>query len=100
MNTLGAESVWYRLSIYFYLHFLYNGWMIMALLGLCLHLFEQRGIRPSKIIFKKLFWCFNLGIVLSFFLSTLFTKPPILLSVLGGVGGAFQLFALILLVRF
>ncbi len=100
MNTLGAESLWYRLAIYFYLHFLYNGWMFMALLGLFLHLLERRQIQPSKNIFQKFFWGINLGIILSFFLSTLFAKPPILLYALGGVGGAFQLFALVLLVRF
>ncbi len=100
INLLGAESIWYRLAIYFYLHYLYNGWMIMALFGLFLHLLEQYQIRPSKSVFKKLFWSLNSGIILSFFLSTLFTKPPILLNVLGGVGGVFQLLALILLLWF
>ena len=100
MNTLGTESVWYRLAIYFYLHFLYNGWMIMALFGLFFYLLEQRQIQPSKNAFQKFFWGINLGIVLSFFLSTLFAKPSIILNVLGGVGAVFQLLALILLVRF
>jgi hypothetical protein len=100
MNTLGADSVWYRLAIYFYLHFLYNGWMIMALFGLFLYLLEQLRIQLSKNTFQKFFWSINLGIVLSFFLSTLFAKPSMFVYVLGGVGTVFQLFALILLVRF
>ncbi|SDE47713.1 hypothetical protein SAMN05421636_105211 [Pricia antarctica] len=100
ISLLGSESIWYRLAIYFYLHFLYNGWMIMALFGLFLHLLEHRQIKPSKSSFKKLFWSLNTGIILSAFLSTLFTKPPILVYIIGGVGGVLQLFALILLLWF
>ncbi len=100
MNILGAESVWYRLAIYFYLHFLYNGWMILALVGLFFHLFEEWQMQPSKSTFQKFFWSLNIGIVLSFFLSALFTKPPLLLYLIGGIGGVFQLYALIWLLRF
>lgn len=93
MNTLGAESIWYRLAIYFYLHYQYNGWMILALFGLFLHLLEQHQIVFSRKRFKKFFWSINLGIVLSFFLSTLFTNPPVILNILGGIGALLQLIA-------
>lgn len=93
MNTLGAESVWYRLAIYFYLHFLYNGWMIMALVGIFFYLLEQQQINVIDKTFKRFFWNFNLGIVLSFFLSTLFAQPMISFYVLGGLGALLQLFA-------
>ncbi len=100
MGTWGAESVWYRLAIYFYLHFLYNGWMIMALLGLFFYLLEQRQVEISRKSFQNFFWGMNLGIILTYFLSTLFTGPPLILFILGGVGGVLQLFAIIRLVRF
>jgi len=100
MGTLGAESVWYRLAIYFYLHFLYNGWMIMALVGLFFYVLELRHIRMSPTNFRKFFWGINFGIVLSFFLSTLFAEPSVLLYLMGGAGAIFQLFAFILLARF
>ncbi|MDT7827453.1 hypothetical protein RQM65_02095 [Pricia sp. S334] len=100
MGTLGAESVWYRLAIYFYLHFLYNGWMIMALVGLFFYVLELRHIRMSLTNFRKFFWGINFGIVLSFFLSTLFAEPSVLLYLMGGAGAIFQLFAFILLARF
>ncbi|MFK5972416.1 MAG: hypothetical protein QM485_03965 [Flavobacteriaceae bacterium] len=93
MNTLGAQSIWYRLAIYFYLHFLYNGWMILALIGIVLYIFEERKISLSDKIFKRFFWSLNLGVVLTFFLSTLFTNPSILLYVLGGAGALLQLYA-------
>src|SRR5690606_25130782 len=44
MATLGPESIWYKTSIYFYLHFQYNGWFILALLGFVFYFFEEKGI--------------------------------------------------------
>ena len=69
MNTLGAQSIWYRLAIYFYLHFLYNGWMLLALVGIVFYIFEQHKIIVSKKAFRNFFWSLNLGVLLSFFLS-------------------------------
>lgn len=97
MNTLGAESVWYRLAIYFYLHFLYNGWMIMALVGIFFFILESHHLGLSNKSFKRFFWSINLGIVLSFFLSTLFANPPLLLNFSGGTGAVLQLIAFVIL---
>ncbi|WP_249356310.1 hypothetical protein [Maribacter sp. ACAM166] len=99
MSTLGAESIWYRLAIYFYLHFQYNGWMVLALFGLFLYLLEQYQIVLDKKTFKKFFWSINIGILLSFFLSTLFTHPPIILNILGAIGAILQLTAFGFLIK-
>lgn len=48
MNTLGAESVWYKMALYLYLHFQYNGWMVLALLGLFIYIVELYGILLPK----------------------------------------------------
>ncbi len=97
MNVLGPESVWYRLAINFYLHFLYNGWMVMALVGIFFYIMEQRKIIMPGNIFKWFYLSLNLGIILSFFLSTLFAKPPVFFNVLGGVGALLQLTAFLIL---
>lgn len=99
VNTLGAESAWYRFAIYFYLHFLYNGWMIMALVGLLFYILEQNQINIFDKTFGRFFWAINLGIILSLFLSTLFANPPLILNFLGGIGGVLQLVALGMLVK-
>lgn len=96
MSTLGAQSIWYRLSIYFYLHFQYNGWMLLALLGLFLFVLEQRGHIIPKKRFSRFFKMINLGIVLTFFLSTLWTEPSPWLYVLGGIGAITQIVAFLL----
>lgn len=99
MSTWGAGSVWYRLAIYFYLHFQYNGWMVMALLGLFLFVLEQRGVAIGQQKFSPIFWAMNLGIVLTFFLSTLWTDPSPYFYVMGGLGALAQLVAFGLLLR-
>jgi len=99
MTWFGQESIWYRMSIYFYLHFQYNGWMIMALLGLFFYILEQHRIIISSGTFKRFFWSINLGILLTFFLSTLWTKPNIIFNVLGGVGDVFQILAFVILLE-
>ena len=100
MHTLGADSLWYRLSIYFYLHFQYNAWMILALLGLFLFVLEEHQIVLSKRVFKHFFWSLNGGIVLTFLLSTLWIQPTLLFNVFGGLGALLQLFALVVLIKF
>ncbi|MGS0525205.1 hypothetical protein ACU8V7_08510 [Zobellia nedashkovskayae] len=93
MNTLGGDSIWYRLAIYFYLHFFYNGWMIMALVAVFLYILEKQQIVLPQRSFKRFFWGLNLGIIFSFFLSTLFSHPSVIYYVFGGVGAVLQLYA-------
>lgn len=97
MNILGPESIWYRMAIYYYLHFQYNGWMILALIGLLFFVLERKEIHIPKKRFRFFFWIINLGIVLSFFLSTLFANPPIIFNILGGMGALLQVSALVAL---
>lgn len=100
MKTLGAESIWYRLAIYFYLHFQYNGWMILALLGLLLYVFEKHQLPMPKRMFQRFFLSMNGGIILTYSLSTLWMQPSVIFYLLGGIGALLQLFALIVFVRF
>jgi len=91
MTVLGPESIWYRLAIYFYLHFQYNGWMILALVGLFFYLLDHFEINISTKTFRYFFLTTVPGIILSFFLSTLWTGPSIIYYILGGLGAVLQL---------
>jgi len=90
MATLGTESIWYKTSIYFYLHFQYNGWFILALLGVLFYFFEDRGVHftPQKI--TSFFLLLNFGVLFTVFLSVLWFVPPIGFYVLGLVGAVAQ----------
>lgn len=91
MNTLGATSIWYRISIYFYLHFQYNGWMIMGLIGVFLFVLESCQIKIEKKCFSRFIWWFNIGVILTFLLSTLWVKPPTYVYYIAGLGALLQI---------
>lgn len=95
INTLGPQSIWYRLAIYFYLHFQYNGWMVLALVALFLFVLEQKGIELPQKGFTQFFRMVNWGIVLTFALSVLWTEPPMGLYVAAGLGALVQCYAFV-----
>ncbi|WP_421807598.1 hypothetical protein [Flagellimonas sp.] len=95
INTLGPQSIWYRLAIYFYLHFQYNGWMVLALVALFLCVLEQKGIKLPQKGFTRFFRMANWGIVLTFALSVLWTEPPMGLYVAAGLGALVQCYAFV-----
>jgi hypothetical protein len=91
MTTLGSGSDWYRLAIYFYLHFQYNGWMLLAIIGLLLFIVERRGITLSRKHNNQFFTVVNISVLLTFFLSALWTKPSSVIFGLSLVGASLQL---------
>jgi len=95
MTTLGNTSIWYKMAIYFYLHFQYNAWFVLALLGIFLYFMEQQNLKPQKGVFKRFFWQLNAGVILSFFLSVLWIEPHWIFYVLGGIGAILQITAFI-----
>lgn len=59
-------------SVYFYLHFQYNGWFLFACVGLLLHwLRTSSGVVACS---KKLFWLFFSCVIPAYFLSVLWWK--------------------------
>lgn len=99
MNTLGETSSWYRNAIYFYLHFQYNGWFLLALFGILFRVFEQHLIKVSNTTFKRFFTLFNIGVILTFLISILWMKLPISINLLAGIGGLFQIIAFAILLK-
>src|SRR5690606_27793204 len=78
--------------IYFYLHFQYNAWFILALCGVLFYLFEKYQLTIPKKEFRQFFLLLNGGLILSLFLSALWIEePPLFLYLLGGAGAILQL---------
>jgi hypothetical protein len=84
------ETIWYPLSIFFYLHFLYNGWFVFGCLALLFRGLENRGLMPPKQVSYR----FLLAMVLSAFgtlaLSALWTTPPAWIWIVGGGSALLQ----------
>lgn len=88
----GAEdTIWYKLSIYFYLHFQYNGWFILQALALVMVWMARknsaRQVRPSV----RSLWILVSGVLLTYAQSALWTNPPASVVVLAWLGGGLQL---------
>lgn len=100
MATLGPESFWYRTSIYFYLHFQYNAWMILGVIGIFLKVLENHDVRIDKTLFKRFLITFNIGVILTFFISILFTKPHFAAYALSVVGSVIQIGSFLFFFKF
>jgi len=99
MQTSGQESSLYKNAIYFYLHFQYNGWFIIAILGVFIYILEQHSILFSKKAFNNFFWLLNTGVIATFFISILWMIPPFIINSLALIGSIFQLIAFGLLLK-
>lgn len=99
MSTAGNESDLYKNAIYFYLHFQYNGWFILALLGGFLYLLEQQNILMTKKGYKQFFILLNIGVILTYGISLLWMNPPKYIYVLANIGALLQVIAFGILLK-
>ncbi len=93
MATLGKTSIWYKMAIYFYLHFQYNAWFILALCGILFYFLEKRGYFIDRKDFSRFFYLLNTSIILTFFLSVLWVEPHWKYYALAALGAILQLMA-------
>ncbi len=74
MATKNYDQDVYLGSIYFYLHFQYNGWFLLACIGLFMDIFKTGSLHQD--VGKKAFWLLFLSCIPAYFLSTLWANIP------------------------
>lgn len=80
----------YLASVYYYLHFQYNGWFFFACMGL---LFFFLQLKPSENpFFKRVFWLFFVASIPAYFLSTLWLDLPIIIYILTVIAAFIQVY--------
>ncbi|MAY84804.1 MAG: hypothetical protein CMP59_11795 [Flavobacteriales bacterium] len=95
---MGGSDLYFNM-IYFYLHFLYNGWFLFAILALCFAYLEKRGIRYSEKRANRVLILFTISTLVAFSLSTLWVEPPFVVYICGIVAMLLQLIAFIDLIQ-
>ena len=88
-----ADTFWYKLAIYWFLHFLYNGFFVFVFFSYFLNTFGERKY------YKLIFLLMNSSVVPLYALSTLWLKPEISVYMLSAVVAIFQLIAFVLLLK-
>ncbi len=84
----------YNFAIYFYLHFLYNGFFTLAILGLFFRILEQKHIAFKQATAQRVFNYLNCAIIPTFLLSTLGANPTSVIYAIAGLGALLQVYAL------
>jgi hypothetical protein len=91
MATKNIYQNEYLASIYYYLHFQYNGWFFFACMGLLFYFFNLKTTQNS--FYNKVFWWFFLACIPAYFLSTLWLNLPSWLYFLIIIAAVIQVYA-------
>ncbi len=88
-----SESHWYNLSIYYYLHFQYNGWFVFALLGLFIKLLDNLQIEYPLKKMRLVIILLATACIPAYALSALWIPPPLFVFVIGWIAVIVQILA-------
>lgn len=94
ISAIQGKNELYHLTIYFYLHFQYNGWFTFAILGLILWQLERRGGNTKSKILQRGFYLKLATVIPAYLLSALWTEPGILWNIFAAFIATIQLLGL------
>lgn len=91
------DSVYFDMSIYFYLHFQYNGWLYFSLIGLFIWILYNKNILMRYKTISVSFWIYIFTLVPAYLLSILWFDLGEIGENIAVIGAAGQLIAIVLL---
>lgn len=83
------NTVFFDMAIYFYLHFQYNGWLTLFLIGTFLLILHQHNIHPQVYLLKISFWIYFISLFPWYFNSILWVDLGVysnIFAVFGSIG--------------
>ncbi|WOO40659.1 hypothetical protein [Rubellicoccus peritrichatus] len=83
----------YTLAIYFYLHCQYNGWFILFLIAVVVHILAKKNFNLDTHTNQRAAGCFLWGVLLAYALSCLWVTSHWLVHSLALVSAGLQLYA-------
>ena len=96
--TQGKTDLYYN-TVYFYLHFLYNGFFVFALFGLLFKILENQQLVISEKLKQHFFWYLNLACIPAYALSVLWSTDDLLFNAVGFVASVLQFISLVFLIK-
>ncbi|PCH76778.1 MAG: hypothetical protein COB98_05290 [Flavobacteriaceae bacterium] len=94
--TQGKTDLYYN-AIYFYLHFLYNGFFVFALFGVFFKMLRKKSMIISQRRIKHFYYYTNIACIPAYALSVLWSDVHISLNIIGGIAAVIQLIGLLYL---
>ena len=94
MASGSGNPTWNNISIYYYLHFQYNGFFLFGVFSLFFRFLEDKGISFNQEQVKSFGRWMAFACIPTYFLSVLFAEPPAVFYWVGGAGAIIQLIAL------
>lgn len=92
MATKSIDQHSYLATVYWYLHFQYNGWFFFSCVGLFIHYLQQKGISLKTA--ATIFWLLALSCVPAYGLSVLWLDLPIALLIIISIAAIAQFVAI------
>ena len=96
--TQGKGNLYYN-TVYFYLHFLYNGYFVFVLFGILFKIFKIQKIIISKKLQENFFLYLNVACIPAYVLSVLWSNVSSVYYVVGFAASVLQLFSLFFLLK-
>lgn len=84
----------YIASLYFFMHFQYNGWFLFACFGIFFSYMHRLGLFRIALLSKRLFMIMVIMVVPTYFLSVLWLRLPPALHWIANISGILQLIVL------
>jgi hypothetical protein len=89
-----SHGTLYNLSIYYYLHFLYNGFFVSAVFAIMLKWLDNNGITYSNKSANRFFQFTVYPVIPAYTLSTLWVNPPNWVYIIAGFAAVMQVIGL------
>jgi hypothetical protein len=97
MATKSVQQNSYLASVYFFLHFQYNGWFLFSCMGLLAYRLNKYGIPENKL--KPAYYLFAGSCIPAYFLSAMWIAMPEWVYVLVALSGLAQLAGWFIFIR-
>lgn len=100
MEAVGFKNlIYFTSSVYWYLHFQYNGWFSFAVFAIVLRLLEEKNKGEINYRLKFFMQLMIAACIPGYFVSVLWVMPPLWIFIVAGISGLIQLVAAIVLLK-